>query len=157
MAHPELSNGGAWNDHLRGGVHCVVFARSRVPSRCRSGFAGVGGPEEIIQLYKADVASRTTQAKVACNSGLGLVVLASIPDKHKSLAHVASVTHACTHAYPCSAEADMHLFRMIDAFTCMCMPCDAVEPVHSATGLLSPPLHRNLRNAGAHCMNEVHA
>ena len=37
--------------------------------------------------------------------------------------HVASVTHACTHAYPCSAEADMHLFRMIDAFTCISMPC----------------------------------
>jgi len=23
-----------------------------------------------------------------------------------------SMTHACTHAYPCSAEADMHLFRI---------------------------------------------
>ena len=53
----------------------------------------------------------------------------------------------------------MHLpvFRMIDAFTCISMPCNAMEPVRSATGLLSPPLHRKLQNARAHCMNEPHA
>ena len=43
--------------------------------------AKLGGP---VDIYKTDVASRTTQAKAACNSGLGLVVFASIPDNYKS-------------------------------------------------------------------------
>ena len=44
----------------------------------------VGGPEEIIQLYKADVAAGTDLAKWHCNNGQVFVVFASIPDNYNS-------------------------------------------------------------------------
>jgi len=62
--------------------------RHRRPSHAttvlHSWVSTLGGPEEIIQLYKADVAAGTDLVKWHCNSDQVFVVFASIPYNYES-------------------------------------------------------------------------